>query len=124
MTDLKRAHGMLCQLVHQLNGSLCGLYLAFYIVNLYFMWNHLMSLLFPPISSTAYLGYQTWALLRQLLRFSLVTRSAVAIPTQLGRPNRILMTMTNVSEDSRSREIKDIQVNRLPTMSLPITRSN
>ena len=48
----------LTHLVHQLNRSFRGLYMAFYLVNIYFMYSHFLALLFPPVTSYAYLAYQ------------------------------------------------------------------
>ena len=58
-------HWTLCSLTYNLNSSLNGILLAFYIGNLYFLWSHLMSVTWPPVYSSLYLLYQSWALIRQ-----------------------------------------------------------
>ena len=58
LTNLRLSHLYLVRLTQQLNKSFRGLYMAFYIVNIYFMYSHFLAMLFPPISSYAYLAYQ------------------------------------------------------------------
>jgi hypothetical protein len=104
---IRADHWILCRLTHHLNVSLCGLFLAFYLSNLYFLWSHLMCLTWPPISSGLYLVYQFWAFFRQLIRFGLVTVFAARTAKRLTRPLRQAMSLNH------SQEAKKIQVSSL-----------
>ena len=97
-------HWTLCSLTYNLNSSLNGILLAFYIGNLYFLWSHLMSVTWPPVYSSLYLLYQSWALIRQWIRFCLVTYFATKTSSTLVWPLRQAMSLEN------SVEAKKIQV--------------
>ena len=101
---IRMDHWTLCSLTYNLNSSLNGILLAFYIGNLYFLWSHLMSVTWPPVYSSLYLLYQSWALIRQWIRFCLVTYFATKTSSTLVWPLRQAMGLEN------SFEAKKIQV--------------
>ena len=103
---IRHRHWNLCQLVHHLDGSLTGLYACFYVVNVFFMWNHLMSLVSPPLNLYLYTIYQIWSLFRQILRFLLVTCYAVSVSKQLKRPLRKVMGLPNTYYGQESRRLQ------------------
>ena len=104
ISRIREDHWLLCSLTYDLNVSLNGLILAFYIGNLYFLWNHFMSITWPPIDSSLYLMYQSWALIRQFVRFSLISYFPTKTVSSLSKPLRQAMSLDN------SQEAKKLQV--------------
>ena len=107
---IREDHWLLCSLTYDLNVSLNGLILAFYIGNLYFLWNHFMSITWPPIDSSLYLMYQSWALIRQFVRFSLISYFPTKTVSSLSKPLRQAMSLDN------SQEAKKLQVQWLKSI--------
>ena len=103
---IRQRHWNICQLVHHLDASISGLFLCFFLVNLFFMWNHLISLASPGIDLYLYTIYQAWSLFRQILRFSLVTSYAVSVSKQLKKPLRKVMGLSNKFYDQEARRLQ------------------
>ena len=103
---IRQRHWNICQLVHHLDESISALYLCFFIVNLFFMWNHLISLASPAVDLYLYTIYQAWSLFRQLLRFCLVTSYAVSVSKELKKPLRKVMGLTNKCYDQEARRLQ------------------
>ena len=103
---IRQRHWNICQLVHHLDESISGLFLCFFIVNLFFMWNHLISLASPAVDLYLYTIYQAWSLFRQMLRFGLVTTYAVSVSKQLKKPLRKVMELNNKSYDQEARRLQ------------------
>ena len=110
---IRKRHWNICRLVHHLDASMSGIYLCFFVTNLFFMWNHLQSLASPPVDLYIFTIYQIWSLLRQFLRFVLVTSYAVSVSRQLAKPMRSVMGLSNSHYDKESRRL---QVNQWPSM--------
>ena len=110
---IRQRHWNNCRLVHHLDTSMSGIYLCFFVTNLFFMWNHLQSLASPPVDLYIYTAYQIWSLLRQALRFVLVTSYAVSVSRQLKKPMRNVMGLSNAHYDKESRRL---QVNQWLSM--------
>ena len=103
---IRQRHWNICQLVHHLDESISGLFLCFFIVNLFFMWNHLISMTSPAVDLYLYTIYQAWSLFRQMLRFGLVTTYAVSVSKQLKKPLRKVMELNNESYDKEARRLQ------------------
>ena len=103
---IRQRHWNICRLVHHLDSSISGLYLCFFIVNLFFMWNHLVSLASPPVDLYLYTIYQVWSLIRQILRFLLVTSYALSVSKQLKKPLRHVMGLSNKYYDQESKRLQ------------------
>ena len=103
---IRKRHWNICRLVYHLDASMSGIYLCFFVTNLFFMWNHLQSLASPPVDLYIYTAYQIWSLLRQVLRFVLVTSYAVSVSRQLEKPMRNVMGLSNTHYDKESRRLQ------------------
>lgn len=90
---MRENHWLLCILVQSLSQSgLNWLLFSLYLASGYFLWMHLLSLVFPAAKSTFLWAYHVWAAFRQVLRLCLVTFYGVRIPEELhGRPLLTLM---------------------------------
>ena len=106
ITYVRQRHWSICQLVHHLDSSISGIYLCFFIVNIFFLWNHLVSIASPPVDLYLYTIYQAWSLFRQILRFSLVTTYAVSVSKQLMKPSRQVMGLANKHYDQDSKRLQ------------------
>ena len=95
---IRQDHWTICGLTFNLNDSLSGILMAFYLSNFYFLWNHLMSITWPPMTSTLYLMYQWWAFTRQSIRFILVTHYTNQVGKRLLAPLRQAMSLDNSVE--------------------------
>ena len=100
-----------------------GIYLCFFVTNLFFLWNHLQSLASPPVDLYIYTAYQIWSLLRQALRFVLVTSYAVSVSRQLEKPMRNVMGLPNAQYDKESRRLQVSQwlsMDQLSIAKIPV----
>ena len=98
LKQIRQDHWAISGLTFNLNDSLSGILMAFYLSNFYFLWNHLMSLTWPPMNSTLYLMYQWWALTRQSIRLVLVTHYTNQVGKRLLAPLRKAMSLDNSIE--------------------------
>lgn len=106
LKKIRKTHLTMCNLVRHLDKSMSGLFATFYVVNIFFLWLHILSLIFPPLITALYMSYQAWATIRQLFRFVMVTSFAIQVESELRKPLELILNLPTEIYDQEAVRFK------------------